>query len=297
MRFSTTTTLLSLLSTATAYYTGFNVPANNPDGSCRSQADWERAFRTQRATPQGFATVRLFASSDCNTLANAVPAALATQTYILAGVWATDAGHFDAEKQALLAAIQQHGYGWLIGVSVGSEDLYRAQYQGTNEIQPWELAQKIYDVRGMLTTVGIGPDQNIPVGHVDTWTSWVDGRNEDVIKACDFVGHDGYPYWQDTAVQDAPAVFWDAVNKVRDVVNRVKPGTWVWITETGWAVSGQTNGAAVASVDNLQRYWKEVACVAFNSAHTFWYALEDWNQSPSFGVIGADGRPLIDFSC
>ncbi|PNS17313.1 hypothetical protein CAC42_6996 [Sphaceloma murrayae] len=296
MRF-TTATLLSLIPSALSYYTGFNIAANNPDGSCRTQQQWEDAFRRQRAMPQGFASVRLFASSDCNTLANAVPAALATQTYILAGVWATDAGHFSAEKDALLRAIQQYGHSWLIGVSVGSEDLYRAQYQNTNEIQPWQLAQQIYDVRGMLTTVGIGPDSNIPVGHVDTWTSWVDPRNEDVIKACDFVGNDAYPYWQDADIGNARQVFWDSMNAVRDVVNRVKPGTWVWITETGWAATGPTQGAAVANTQNLQRYWKEVGCEAFNSAHTFWYTLDDHTSTPSFGVEGADGGNLIDFSC
>lgn len=296
MRFSTAT-LLSLVPSTFAYYTGFNIAANNADGSCRTQQQWQDAFTRQRQMPQGFASVRLFASSDCNTLANAVPAALATQTYILAGVWATDTNHFNAEKQALLSAIQQYGHSWLIGVSVGSEDLYRAQYQKTNEITPSQLASQIYDVRGMLTTVGIGPDSNIPVGHVDTWTSWVDPQNTEVIQACDFVGNDGYPYWQDAAVENAGPVFWDSMNAVRDVVNRVKPGVWVWITETGWAASGPNQGAAVASVQNLQTYWKNVGCQAFNSAHTFWYTLEDSNQSPSFGVIGADGNALIDFSC
>ena len=41
----------------------------------------------------------------------------------------------------------------------------------------------------MLGTVGAG---KVQVGHVDTWTAWVDPANKAVIKACDFVGTDGY---------------------------------------------------------------------------------------------------------
>lgn len=297
MRFSTST-LLAILPCTLAYYTGFNIAANNPDGSCKTQQDWENAFNTQRQMPQGFASVRLYASSDCNTLANAVPAALATQTYILAGVWATDADHYNAEKQALLSAIQQYGYSWLIGVSVGSEDLYRAQYLGTNEITPSGLAQQIYDVRGMLTTVGINEDSNIPVGHVDTWTSWVDDQNIPVIQAADFVGTDGYPYWQGISIDGADSAFWQNVTSVRNQVNRYHNGIWVWITETGWPVSGDAVGAAQTSTANLQTYWKSVGCEAFNSAHTFWYALEDYTASPSFGIVGSNGQNVIsDLTC
>ena len=294
---STTASLLSLLQSTYAYYTGFNIAAQNPDGSCRTQAQWEQAFNTQRQMPQGFASVRLYASSDCNTLANAVPAALATGTYILAGVWAEDAAHYDAEKQALLSAINTYGHSWLIGVSVGSEDLYRAQSQNTGETTPSTLAQQIYDVRGMLTTVGIDSNSNIPVGHVDTWTAWVDDRNTEVIVAADFIGTDGYPYWQSTSIDNAATTFWDSVNAVRSAVDAHHSGAWVWITETGWPTTGESQGAAVASTANLQRFWKEVGCTAFDSAHTFWYTLDDWTQNPSFGVMGSDGRALIDYSC
>ncbi|KKY25888.1 putative glycoside hydrolase family 17 [Phaeomoniella chlamydospora] len=288
--------LLSILPSSLAYYTGFNIAANKPDGSCRSQSEWESAFTQQRNMPQGFATVRLYASSDCDTLANAVPAALATDTYILAGVWTEDSSHYEAEKQALLNAINTYGYSWLIGVSVGSEDLYRSQSQNTGETTPSTLAQQIYDVRGMLTTVGISSG-SIPIGHVDTWTAWVDSQNTEVIAACDFVGTDGYPYWQSTSISDAATTFWDSVNDVRSAVDAAHPGIWVWITETGWPVSGDAEGAATPSTENLQSYWKSVGCQAFDSAHTFWYTLDDWNASPSFGVIGEDGEALIDFTC
>ena len=124
--------------------------ANLPNGACKSQADWQKDFETLAALPGHFTSARLYASSDCNTLANAVPAAIATGTTLLVGVWAEDASHFNAEKAALLATVQEYGHDWIISVSVGSEDLYRDNTDANT------LASQINDVRGMLWSVGAG---------------------------------------------------------------------------------------------------------------------------------------------
>jgi len=276
-----------LVSAVNAYWKGFNMDAKNIDGSCKSQNDWNTAFNTIKGLSGAFSSVRVYASSDCNTLANAVPAAIATGTTILVGVWTEDAAHFNAEKAALQAAVQKYGGDWIIAVSVGSEDLYRGDTNAK------ALAAQINDVRGMMCGLGHCKD----VGHVDTWTAWVDSANEDVIRACDFVGTDGYPYFQGSVIQDGANTFWKSVQDTRDVVQRVKPGTSVWITETGWPVSGANFGASVASVSNAQAYWTNVACDAFKQAHTFWYAYQDYTSSPSFGVVGANRKPIYNLAC
>jgi len=287
MRFSATLAALAAsIPFTTAYYKGFNVGANNPDSSCKTTAQWEEAFNKLKALPQGISSVRLYASSDCNTLANAVPAALNTGVGILVGVWTEDQAHYDAEKAALLSAIQTYGSDWIIAISVGSEDLYRGDTSAST------LAQQIYDVRGMVRAQGVNAD----VGHVDTWTAWVDGSNNPVITACDFVGMDGYPYWQNTNIADARDVFFQSYTDTKNAVNAVKPGTWVWITETGWAVTGPTQGAAVPSKVNAQWYWNIVACELFNEGHVFWYAYQDYNASPSFGLFDANGDALYDLN-
>ena len=171
----------SLLPFKSAYWKGFNIGANNADGSCKTTAQWTEAFNKLKGLPQHITSVRLYASSDCNTLANAVPAAKNTGTGILVGVWAEDSAHFEKEKQALLDAISAHGTDWIIAISVGSEDLYR------KDSNPNTLANRIYDVRGMVRSVGVQAE----VGHVDTWNAWVDGANAVVIKASDFIGMDG----------------------------------------------------------------------------------------------------------
>jgi exo-beta-1,3-glucanase (GH17 family) len=182
MRF--TSTLVALAATVpyvAAYWKGFNVGANNPDGSCKTQAQWETAFNKIKGLPQHITSVRLYASSDCNTLQYAVPAALDTGVQILVGVWTEDAAHYTAEKNALQAAINAHGSDWIIAISVGSEDLYRGDTSAST------LAQQIYDVRGMVRAMNV----NAEVGHVDTWTAWVDNANKAVITASDFIGLDG----------------------------------------------------------------------------------------------------------
>src|ERR1700755_1797672 len=106
------------VSSANAYFFGFNLGAQ-VNGHCRSEAEWEFAFNKLASFPGNTKSVRLYASSDCNTLANAVPAALKTGTQLLVGIWTQDDAHFEAEKQALLDAIQQHGHDWILAVSVG----------------------------------------------------------------------------------------------------------------------------------------------------------------------------------
>lgn len=310
MRFSTIVALAAtVLPFTNAYYKGFNVGANNADGSCKTQAQWETAFNKIKGLPQGITSIRLYAASDCNTLEYAVPAAIATGMQILVGVWAEDSTHYTAEKNALEAAINAHGSDWIIAISVGSEDLYRGDTTAS------ALAQQVYDVRGMVRAMGVTQE----VGHVDTWTAWVDDDNKAVITACDFIGLDGYrkhqptplslvstvpvlilraAYFQNASIADASNVFWDSVTATRNQVNAVSSGKWVWVTETGWPVSGPDYGPAVPSVANAQTYWHTVACAAFQQIHIFWYAYQDYSASPSFGVFGSNGNAIYDLkSC
>ena len=286
MRASSAFALTALLSSASAFYKGFNLGANLASGGCRSESDWEFAFNKLAALPGGFKDVRLYSSSDCNTLANAVPAAVRTGTQLLVGVWTEDDAHFEAEKQALLQAIQQYGSDWILAVSVGSEDLYRKDTDANT------LASKINDVRGMLWGLGASSKS---VGHVDTWTAWVDPANVAVIDAVDWLGNDAYPYFQSVGIDDGQAnnAYWKAVNDVRGV----SKGKDVWTTETGWPISGPNSGPAVPSVEALQTYWWQVSCASFNSLNYFFYILDDFADSPSFAVVDQNYDPLIDMTC
>ncbi|KAN0117884.1 glycoside hydrolase [Hyaloscypha variabilis] len=221
----------------------------------------------------------------CDTLVSAFPAAVLTGRKILVGVWTEDNTHYGAEKQALLTAVETHGFDCRVAVSVGSEDLYQGDTTTST------LAQQIYDVRGMLSTVS-GYNTSIQVGHVDTWTA--------VIEACDFVGTDGYPYWWNTeanGIDEACNLFCESIQEVKDAVSSVNSVADVWVTETGWPTTGASENEVVANVANAQKYRDTVACAAFEQIDTFWYALQDFNASASFGVVDASFNALCDLTC
>jgi glucan endo-1,3-beta-D-glucosidase len=123
-----------------------------------------------------------------------------------------------------------------------------------------------------------------------------------VVNAVDWLGFDGYPYFQNTmanSISDAKSLFDEAVGKTQSVAN----GKEVWITETGWPISGDQENLATASVENAKKFWDEVGCPLFDNVNTWWYILQDGEGSsvpnPSFGLVGntLSTKPLFDLSC
>lgn len=112
-----------------------------------------------------------------NTPISAIPAAIASNTELLLGLWAS-AGQqsFNQELTALKSAIQQYpGLGKLVtGISVGSEDLYRITDIGKENdpsgvgAGPGQLSTYIGEVRNLIKGTSLSA---APVGHVDTWVS------------------------------------------------------------------------------------------------------------------------------
>ncbi|MCJ1259879.1 hypothetical protein MMC24_007718 [Lignoscripta atroalba] len=277
-----------ILPACSAYYTGFNIAAQTPTGSCKQQWNWELNFNTIKSLPGNFTNARVYAASDCDTLANAVPAAISTGVGILVGIWTEDAAHYAAEKAALQSAITRYGGDWIISVSVGSEDLYRG------DTSPQTLASQVREVRNILSAAGI----NKPIGHVDTWTAWTNGSNPAtaLIDAVDFIGFDAYPYFQSTQannIANAYDLFFEAYNATVAVAQ----GKPVWITETGWPYQGATYGDAVPSVANAETFWKTVGCELFDSYNTFWYTLRDYYTEPAFGVVDVNFGKVYDLTC
>ena len=222
-------------------------------------------------------------------------------------MWASGGdAQFANELQALKSAISSFGSAFgpaVIGISVGSEDLYRnspigiAGHAGIGA-DPDTITNYITQVRSAIAGTALS---GVPVGHVDTWTAWVNGSNNGVIAASDFIGMDAYPYFQNTeanSVEDGKQVFFNAYYNTT-AVSGSKP---VWITETGWPVSGPTENQAVPSTQNAKRFWDDVACTVLGKINTFWYTLQDAapdTPSPSFGLVGSTltTTPLYDLTC
>jgi len=118
---------------------GFNSGASDDQGNPKTQEDFEREFRTAQnleGAPDGINTIRLYSNVQWETQdtpITALSAAVATNTSLLLGIWASGTDSIDNELNALEAALEEHGSDLadlVVGISVGSEDLYRASKAG-----------------------------------------------------------------------------------------------------------------------------------------------------------------------
>ena len=144
-------------------------------------SDYQTALANMKTMPGNFMSARIANTTDCDVLANAAPAAIATNTSLLVGVWAEPSAIYSAEKDALFKTLQQHGYDWLLGVNVGFEDAY------LDVANMSQLRIQIFDVKGMIGSVPGA--SSVKVGHIDDLKGWTQsGDMSGVIDACDSLG-------------------------------------------------------------------------------------------------------------
>ena len=313
MRFSTAVGLAASIAGAQAVSKGFNYGATRSDGSTAMEyEDYQSRFSAAQKLngTTGFNSARLYTMIQSGTdtdISSAFQAAIDTKTSLLLGVWCS-AGQdiVTNEISALKTAIEQLGADFtslVVGISVGSEDLYRITPTGIENdagigAGPDDIVNYIKQVKQAISGTALS---GASIGHVDTWTAWVNGSNSAVIDAVDWLGMDTYPYFQTTvanSISNGNQTFWDAY----DVTDSAGNGKEVWVTETGWPVSGDQSGQAIASIQNAETYWQEVGCALFGKYNTWWYTLEDsipTTANPSFGIIGSDihSAPLYDLKC
>lgn len=341
MQLKNITAALGLATTVSAQVQGFNYGATNEDGSCRSYSDFVNLFNRAKnlAGAQGFASARLYTSIQCGTAADpisAFQAAIDTDTSILVGLWAS-AGRavYENELNALLAAEKNLGAAFadrVVGMSVGSEDLYRSSPEGVaNNAGAGATGAEIEGYIGWMRDWIKGTRlESKPIGHVDTWTAWILSENAGVASSVNWLGHNSFPYFESTkanSIAVAADNYWSAVAETE----RIAAGKPVFLTETGWPHSkfiyapphtplpirtstsacmlttvflfpgGPQQRDAVASVENAQRYWKAVGCPTFGTRNMWWYTLVDANTAQTdiaFGLTPlSSATPFFDLAC
>jgi glucan endo-1,3-beta-D-glucosidase len=277
----------SLGLTCAETFLGFNSGATTDSRKVKKQADFKKEFETAqklRNSPGIFNSVRLYTNiqpDTTDTPIEAFPAAVETNTKILLGLWCSGTTSIANEISALTKAVSQYGRNFtdlVVGISVGSEDLYRVSESGIqNEAGVGQDAATILGfIRDVRDAIEGTPLSEVPVGHVDTWTAWVNESNSEVIENVDFIGTNLFPYYEDdkgNAISNASNVFNDALNRTKNAAGE-KP---VWITETGYPYRGPAWGQAQATVDNAKTYWDTVGCSLFGRENVWWYALRDSN--------------------
>ncbi|PFH55148.1 hypothetical protein XA68_10590 [Ophiocordyceps unilateralis] len=292
-------------------YLGFNSGATKADYSAKFKADFEAEFRTSQnlqGAPGKFNAVRLYTNIQAysqNEPIQAFDAAVSTQTRVLLGIWASGTTSIDKELAALQAAVKKLGKSFtdlVIGISIGSEDLYRNSQTGDkNKAGVGSSVETIVGfIKQFRREFANGPLAKVPVGHVDTWDAWTNATNRPVIDNIDWLGVDEYPSYQSgegNSIDNAARLFEEAYRKTLGVSG----GKPVWVTETGWPLSGPDWDQAKASVDNSKRYWREIGCrKLFNKVPTFWYNLRDSNPANKlkFAITkDLSTKPLFDLSC
>ncbi|KAF1966063.1 glycoside hydrolase [Bimuria novae-zelandiae CBS 107.79] len=253
-------------------YLGFNSGATNDKNEAKSEADFEKDVRL-------YSNIQRFTT---DTPIEAFAAAVKTNTSLLLGIWCSGTDSIENELSASNRTIDQYGSSFtdlVMGISVGSEDLYR-----------------VSETRDVLRDT---PLSDIPVGHVDAWSAWVNSSNEVLIEAVDFVGVDIYPYYEDNLgndISNASTIFNDLLNRTETAAGN-KP---VWVTETGWPTTGPKWGNAEPSVENAKTFWDEVGCRLFGRTNTWYYILRDSNPDNTMKFAldpELDSKPAYNLTC
>lgn len=291
-------------------YLGFNSGNTRVDRKAKQQKDFEEEFKTAQGllnSPGKFNSVRLYTNIQAETTADpisAFPAAVATNTTMLLGMWCSGTTNIDNELKALDTALDKYGKPFadlVVGISVGSEDLYRVSVVGMKNQKnpgqgPSELVDFIKQVRAKIKGTSLADK---PVGHVDTWDAWANKSNAAVIKAVDFVGTDMYPFYEKdkaNAFSNATTLFENSYNKTLAAAGE-KP---VWITETGWPSTGKSWGQAEPSIANAKGYWDQIGCTLFGRQNVWWYNLRDSNpdNKNTFGISPElSVKPAFNLTC
>ncbi|GAO13437.1 uncharacterized protein UV8b_00577 [Ustilaginoidea virens] len=302
---------LALGVSAGSNYLGFNSGATLPDRSAKFKKDFLAEFNTAQnleGAPGDFNSVRLYTNIQAYSQDDpieAFEAAIETKTNLLLGVWASGTDNINKEITALKKAVTKYGSKFtdlVIGISIGSEDLYRDSQTGLRNDagignSPANIIKFIKDYKDAFANNALG---SVPVGHVDTWDAWTNSSAQALIQVVDWVGVDEYPYYEsgkNNTIKNAGHLFDKAYNATIGAVN----GKPVWLCETGWPSSGPKWDDAVASVENAKYYWDEVGCrKLFNKTPTFWYTLRDSNpdNKAKFAITkDLSTKPLFDLTC
>ncbi|CAD6590305.1 MAG: hypothetical protein ASARMPRED_004719 [Alectoria sarmentosa] len=272
---------------------GFNYGATTNNAG----TDFETEFAAAQALSgaSGFNSARLYTMIEdgtTDTPSSAFQAAINTGTTLLLGIWCS-AGQTTVtnELNALAAAVKQYPKldSLVVGISVGSEDLYR-ETSGTGAgASAATLLTYIGQTRTAMTSAGV----SWQLGHVDTANVWQGSDGASVIDKIDWIGADVYPYYS----SGSPSSLSDFTSGM-SVIPNTKP---VWVTETGWPTSGTFSGtSSVASTGNAETFWKTVGCGhLFGATNTWWYTFYDGDVPLPFAVSPSAGgtSPKYSLAC
>ncbi|KAF8754281.1 glycosyl hydrolase 17 family [Rhizoctonia solani] len=246
--------------------------------------------------------IRLY-GSDCNQTALVLQAIKDTKVdlEVFVGIYLADVNEDDAaytrQRDLIKDAITTYGTDHIAGVSVGNEYILNSvtaaketTATGTAGLAAAaKLVEKIKDTRQMLA--GMSLSKNLPVGTSDAGSYF----NTPLLEAIDYGLANVHPWFAHTTINDAAGWTWDFFqqNNIAQA-NAVANKPTMYIAETGWptqssSVAAQNNGAADASVKNLQVFMDTFVCASnTNQTNYFFFEFKDepWKDALYGGVEG-----------
>ncbi|KAH6625809.1 glycoside hydrolase superfamily [Boeremia exigua] len=246
---------------AARIYTGFNYGAFwTEQSNVKRYADFYHGFTLAKNltnTPVRFDSARLYTCITTGTKddpTEAFQAAIDTGTNLLLGMWVSPGAtgqpndvQVKNELVALGKGFEQHGQrlaDLVIGLSVGSEDVYRFN-GGQAGLSSDNLVFTMNSVREQIAASPYAKYmKDKPIGHTDT-------APYSVVTGADFAGMNAYPFWEGKPIDNANVSFMSVLGDTQRRAGNIP----VWITEMGWPVDGAQINEAVASAENYQRYW------------------------------------------
>jgi len=273
-------TLLSCglpLAQATNIYTGFDYGAfwGQRHEAPKTYDDFFQGFSLAQnlTSPIKFDSARLFTCKvhGGSRPTDAFDAAVVTRTSLLLGFWISGGvleTVIQSEMSALAQGFEKHGQALadlVIGLSVGSEDIYRfSQHDPTKPgLSEAEVIRAIKIVKENIQASPFAKYmKNKPIGHVDT-------AQFAIVDGAEFYGMTAHPHWHNDTIAMGRKSFTETLEGVKQRAGN----TSVIIGEMGWSFEGAQREQAVASVDNMQAFWTEMGCLVVGKHTTFWFEL------------------------
>ncbi|CAE7136729.1 unnamed protein product [Rhizoctonia solani] len=243
--------------------------------------------------------IRLY-GADCNQTALVLQAIQDTKVNleVFVGIYVNeDDTAYTRQRDLIKDAITKYGTDHIAGVSVGNEYILNSvtaagdtTATGTAGLAAAaKLVEKIKDTRDMLA--GMSLSKNLPVGTSDAGSYF----NTPLLEAIDYGLANVHPWFAHTTIDDAAGWTYDFFqqNNIAQA-NAVANKPTMYIAETGWptkssSVAAQTNGAAEASVANLQKFMDTFVCASnTNQTNYFFFEFKDepWKDALYGGVEG-----------
>jgi exo-beta-1,3-glucanase (GH17 family) len=282
-------------------YRDCQVPAGVVQPSSQDmEEDLWRLFHTTNA-------IRTYAATGVN---HQIPA-LANQLGlpIFAGAWLDHSDTPALDEAEIQALITLANTTTLQGVIVGNE--FYLRHRTSADIN--YLGQRIAQVKSGLAN----PNLPIMTAEIDnlmfSWQSvaspvstGIQSVYRPVLDNTSVVMVHIYPYWSGLSIEGAAAFTVQRYKAIQNLIAQTYPGQnkRVIIGETGWPSGGQTNGQAVPSLANQERYLREFLLLAeqqgveylfFDAIDEQWKIISEGPVGPQWGYSHTDRTAKHNF--